>query len=72
MLVSEDEALGQAVRTLETAQEAVRMARGELTVAVVDAYQAGVPVVRIAERCGLHPVAVRNLLDAAGEPRTRQ
>uniref|UniRef100_UPI002F918BDA hypothetical protein n=1 Tax=Kitasatospora indigofera TaxID=67307 RepID=UPI002F918BDA len=69
---SGDEVLGRAVRTLETALEAVRVARRELTLAVVGAYRAGVPVARIAERCGLHPVAVRNLLDAAGEPRTRR
>ncbi|MER6434683.1 hypothetical protein ABT272_45365 [Streptomyces sp900105245] len=63
-MTSEEDTLETAVATLQAAQEAVHAARRGLTAAIVDAYRAGEPVARIAERTGKSIVEIRNLLAA--------
>ena len=63
-----DGAPEQAAAALEEAADAMNAARQVLNANVVSAYRAGLSVPSIAHHIGLHPIAVRNLLDAAGEP----
>jgi len=67
-----EEAVTLAAAELVRANGAVATARRALTAAVVGAYRAGIPLARIAECSGITPVGLRNLLDAAGEPRRRR
>ncbi|WP_327591747.1 hypothetical protein [Streptomyces chartreusis] len=59
-------ALEDAAATVHLAEQAVRAARRQLSMAIVAAYQTGEPVASIAARAGKEPYQVRNLLDAAG------
>jgi ribosome recycling factor len=65
-------ALEQAVAALAQATDSVRTARRGVTTAVVTAYRAGMPLHQIAEHADTTPTALRNLLDAVGEPRHRR
>ncbi len=64
------ESLEPAAEALAEAADTVGQARRALTVEVVGAHRAGVPLVRIARYTGLHPIALGHLLAAAGEPFT--
>lgn len=64
--------LEQAVAALAEATESTQTARRGVTAAVVSAYRAGMPLHQIAEHADTTPLALRNLLDAAGEPRRQR
>uniref|UniRef100_UPI002F919C02 hypothetical protein n=1 Tax=Kitasatospora indigofera TaxID=67307 RepID=UPI002F919C02 len=70
--MGEEEALASAAAELIRANEAAATARRALTVTIVAAYRAGIPLSRIAKHSGIAPIGLRNLLDAAGEPRSRR
>ncbi len=64
----DDESPEPAAAALAEAADALSRARRAQTERVVDAYRTGVPLARIARYSGLHPIALRHLLAAAGEP----
>jgi hypothetical protein len=64
----EEHAPEEAAAALEEAADAMNAARQALNAKVVDAHRAGLTLSRIAHHVGLHPIAVRHLLAAAGEP----
>ncbi|MFE4578551.1 hypothetical protein [Streptomyces chartreusis] len=63
-MTSQENTLETAAAALQAAQEAMHVARRGLTAAIVNAYQAGEPVARIAERTGQDTTSIRNLLTA--------
>ncbi|MEU0819799.1 hypothetical protein [Streptomyces mirabilis] len=63
-MTNEEHTLETAAAALNAAQEAVRTARRGLTAAIVNAYRAGEPVPRIADRTGTSVIEIRNLLAA--------
>ncbi|MGW1617107.1 hypothetical protein ACWCQZ_48765 [Streptomyces sp. NPDC002285] len=63
-MTNEENTLETATAALHAAQEAVHTARRGLTAAIVNAYKAGEPVARIAERTRMSVVEIRNLLAA--------
>ncbi len=67
-MYDDDESLEPAAAALSGAADAVSEARRALTVEVVGAHRAGIPLARIARYSGLHPIALRHILAAAGEP----
>jgi hypothetical protein len=66
----DDEVPEPVAAALAEAADAVGEARRALTVEVVGAHRAGIPLSRIARYSGLHPIALGHLLAAAGEPFT--
>ncbi|MFF3403043.1 hypothetical protein ACFYW6_31650 [Streptomyces sp. NPDC002659] len=64
-----DNSLEAAAQALAAAQDALHVARRNLSAAVVTAYRAGVSVARIAERTGKDIVDIRNALAATGASR---
>ncbi|WP_371666560.1 hypothetical protein OG985_46825 [Streptomyces sp. NBC_00289] len=70
-MASEENTLEAAAQALHDAQEAVHVARRNLTAAIVAAYQSGEPAAQIAMRTGRDVIGIRNLLAAAQATRRR-
>ncbi|MGW2938498.1 hypothetical protein ACWDA7_43540 [Streptomyces sp. NPDC001156] len=58
-MTNEENTLETVAAALHAAQEAVHTARRGLTAAIVNAYRAGEPVARIAERTGTSVIEIR-------------
>ncbi|MFE9139486.1 hypothetical protein [Streptomyces sp. NPDC007355] len=65
MAADDGEVLERAAAYAAAAQRALRTACRALSDAVVAAWQQGEPEWRVAERSGLDPVTIRNILAAA-------
>ncbi|MFE0654637.1 hypothetical protein ACFVZH_39660 [Streptomyces sp. NPDC059534] len=65
MAADDGEVLERAAADVAAVQRALRAARRALSDAVVAARQQGEPEWRVAERSGLDPVTIRNILAAA-------
>ncbi|QCX82865.1 hypothetical protein C9F11_46585 (plasmid) [Streptomyces sp. YIM 121038] len=70
-MTSGEQGLEAAVEALRAAQDAVVVARRNMTAAIVAAYRGGEPVARIAQRTGSDVTEIRNVLSAAQVTRRR-